>query len=480
MTPRWLRLRRALWALTLLALPVTSFRYYPPVFGSGTSKPLAFGPALLVVLVALLAEPAWAWRRVRTAVPVALAVWLLAALGSTGWALLSPPPPVSGFSLLARAARAWLSWAVGLTFLAAALLALRTRQDLTFTLRWLFVGFGVAALWGSLQLASLVVGFPPRAWLAQAQTWFSLRPWGQPRVQGLAFEPSWFADQLAVLYAMWLAAGWLTGYTRPWKGRGRRLALTLWAAVLLVWTYSRSGVLVALVALAAVGLRAGWRGLRRGRALRTRLLRGLVAGGAVLALLGGLFAAAAQRSDYFRVLFHLEPGQSLVDYVVQARAGARLALAVAGWRVFEEHPWLGVGLGGSGLYLYEALPEWSRTELRDIAYALSPEHRPVLNPKSMYPRLLAETGVVGFAAFVAFLLAFWARLEGLLAEPDAEARFVGWAGLWLLVAMLARWGSQDALSLPTFWLSAGVVLAYAAASRARGEGGRWGGEVGGR
>ena len=461
------RVERALWALTLLTLPVTSFRHYPALFGSGTSKPLAFGPALLLMLFVVGREPRAAWARLRARLPVALLVWLLAALLSTAWALYHPPPPLSGYSLLARALRAWVSWAVGLVFLLAAVLAHRDPDDVDFTLRALFAGFVLAALWGTLQFTALIVGFPPRGALAQAQTAFSLRPWAQARVQGLAYEPSWFADQLVILYGAWLAAAWFAGYTRPWRHKVVLAGLSAWAAFLLVWTYSRSGALVGLVALAVVG---AWEGLRRTRRGRWRGLgRALLLAALGLAALVGLFAAAAQRSDYFRVLFHLEPGQTLVDYVVQARAGARLAYATAAYAVYEDHPWLGVGLGGSGFYLYERLPEWSRTELRDVAYALSPEHRPVLNPKSLYPRLLAETGLVGFAAFVAFGASLAGRVFRLLGERTPRARFVGLAGLWLLAAMTARWATQDALSLPTFWLVAGVVLAHSAPAPARAE-----------
>ena len=461
------RVERLFWALTLLTLPITSFRHYPALFGSGTSKPLAFGPALLVVLFIALRERRAAWDRARQRLPSALLVWLLVALLSTAWALLAPPPPLSGHSLAARALRAWVSWAVGLVFLLAAVLVHRTRDDVDFTLRALFAGFVLAALWGTLQLTAVVVGFPPRAALAQAQTWFSLRPWNQARVQGLAYEPSWFADQLVILYGAWLAAAWLTGDVRAWRHKAILAVLSAWAAVLLVWTYSRSGMLVGGVGLVTVLL---WEGGHRLRHAHWRALsRALVGLGVGLAVLSGLFVAAAQRSDYVRVLFHLQPGQSLVDYVIQARAGARLAYATAAYAVFEEHPWLGVGLGGSGLYLYEHLPEWSRTELRDVAYALSPEHRPVLNPKSLYPRLLAETGLVGLAAFVAFILAMAARVIQLLSRGTRRERFVGLAGMWLLATMLTRWVTQDALSLPTFWLVAGIVLAYTAMPRAPAE-----------
>jgi len=457
---RWLV--RALWAAVLVTLPITSFRYYPAVLGASTSKPLAFLPAAGLVLLVLSAERRRAWARVRHGLPAGLLVWLLAAALSTAWALRRPPPPLSGYSLAARALRAWFSWAVGLVFLLAAVLAHDEEDDLDFTLRALFAGFGLTALWATLQLTALTVGFPSREALARAQAVFSLRPWAQARVQGLAYEPSWFADQLVVLYGAWLAAALFTGYARPWKHRAVVWMLSLWALGLLVWTYSRSGVLVAAVAAGAVGLRFGLR-LGRGSWRRWALAAGLAG------VLAGLFAAAAQRSDYFRVLFDLKPGQTWVDYVVQARAGARLAYAGAAWQVFEEHPWLGVGLGGSGLYLYEHLPEWSRTELRDVAYALSPEHRPVLNPKSMYARLLAETGIVGMAAFAVFVLGVLARAEALARAPGSRARFAGLAGWWLVVAMAMRWFTQDALSLPTFWVVAGVVLAFEAASRAPAE-----------
>ncbi len=467
MSPRADRVARALWALTLLTLPVTSFRYYPALFGSGTSKPLAFVPAAAYGVWVLATQRAAVFPRLRRALPSALPVWLLVALLSTAWALTAPPPPLAGYTLLARALRAWVSWAVGLAFLLVAVLAHRTRADVDFSVRVLFVGFGVAGVWATLQLTALLFDVPPQAAMQQAQAWFSLRPWNQARVQGLAYEPSWFADQLVVLYGAWLAAGWLSGYTRPWKRRAVLAGLTLWAAALLVWTYSRSGALVAAAAAVGVGVPVLLRAWRRERARAWG--RGLALAGMALALLGGLFVAAAQRSDYFRVLFRLQPGQSLVDYVVQARAGARLAYATAAWAVFEEHPWLGVGLGGSGFYLYDRLPEWARTELRDVAYALSPEHRPVLNPKSLYPRLLAETGVVGLVAFGAFGLAVAARALRLAAAPTRRERFVGLAGLWLLVAMSVRWTTQDALSLPTFWLVAGMVLGHEAAAPAPAE-----------
>ncbi len=452
---------RWLWAATLVALPVTSFRYYPALFGSGTSRPLAFAPAVLYALGLVWREHRRLLPLLRERVPVALAVWMGVALLSTAWALHAPPPPLSGFRLADRALRAWISWGVGLTFFLTAALAHRHPQDVDFTLRALFVGFGIAAGWALLQWAALVWDWPPRAWLAEAQTWFSTRPWTQARVQGLAYEPSWFADQLVVLYGAWLAAALVAGYARPWKRRSLLWAAAGMAVFLLVWTYSRSGLLTTGAGFALV---LPWLWFRR-RGARVRLLAWALAGGGALLL---LLAWAAQRSDYIRVTLHLEPGQSLVDYVVRARAGARLAYAWAAWQVYQEHPWLGVGLGGSGFYLYENLPEWSRTELRDVAYALSPEHRPVLNPKSMYARLLAETGLVGWAAWFAFGLGVAARALTLTEARSAREQMVGLAGLWLLGTMSVRWLTQDALSLPTFWLVAGVVVGHLAAVRAAG------------
>ncbi len=447
------RVARAAWALVMFTLPVTSFRYFPHFFGTTQVKPLAFGP--LAVFLPLALGLAWRrrdWRWLGVLPP--FLVFVAGAGVSTLFGLARNPVPVFNLSYAGRALRAWLSLAVGLSFFLGALLAHTTEEDVRFSLRWLYAGFLVAALWGTLQIGAITVGVPSFSALSAVQRGFSVHGLTPRRIAGMAYEPSWFADQLVGVYMPWLVAALLSGYAlfrRRWMTAG----LLVWVGVLLVFTYSRSGVLVAVVAAGAVfivwGLRWGWRWLLR------RRRQALWVGGVVLLLLAAGFAVLLS-NNYFASLFQLQPGQTFVDYVIGIRSGARLAYTWAALTLFAEHPWLGVGLGGSGFYLRERLPEWAVTVLPEIARLIAPGNAVVLNPKNMYARVLAETGLVGFLAFVTFLSTAFGRVLAWWRRPTPFARFVAVGGLWVLVAVTLRWITQDSLAMPNLWLGLGMTL----------------------
>ncbi len=458
---RWRQAESLAWGLVLFTLPITSFRYYPNFFGRTQVKPLAFLPLALFLLLAggrILRQRRWGWLS-----PLApLGIFLAGAFLSTAYGWVLNPPPLFGLTYPQRALRAWLSLAIGLGFLLGGLWAYESLADLRRALRWLYAGFLLAALWGTLQASAIHLHFPPFDLLNRLQRTFSVSQLQPKRISGMAYEPSWFADQLVVLYLPWLAAALLSGY-RVLKWRWAEVGLFLWAGALLVFTVSRSGVLVALGSAAAVAglwLMLWGRQLlspMRWRQIWPRLLGGAFLGG--LLLLVGF--AVLRRNDYFAVLFHLEPGQSLVDYMINIRSGSRLAYNWAGMRLFEQHPWLGVGLGGSGFSLYDLLPEWSRTMLPEIARYLSPLYRTFLNPKNMYVRLLAETGLLGLLTFLAFVANLWGQSLAWWTQAGRSARFLAVASAWILVALLLRWFAQDSLATPNVWLSLGTLLALA-------------------
>ncbi len=462
-TDRWRRAEQILWGLVLFTLPVTSFRGYPNVFGQTQVKPLAFlplAPFLLLAGIRIVRQRRWGWLG-----PLApLGFFALVALTSTAYGWVLNPPPLFGLSYLHRAVRAWLSFAIGLGFLVGGLWAYERPADLRQALRWLYAGFVVTALWGTLQAAAIHLHVPSFDTLNRLQHGFSISDLQPKRISGMAYEPSWFADQLVVLYLPWLVAALLSGY-RLLKWWWVEAGLVAWAGLLLVLTVSRSGVLVAFAAAAVVvGMSAIMWGRQRWSAtwLRQawpRLLGGAVVVGALLAV--GL--AILLHNNYFAVLFQLEPGQSLVDYIISIRSGSRLAYSWATMSLFGSHPWLGVGLGASGFSLYDLLPEWSRTMLPEIARHISPLYRVFLNPKNMYVRLLAETGLLGLLAFLAFVASIFGQSLAWWRRAGRPARFLAVASLWILTALSLRWFTQDSLATPNVWLSLGTLLALAAA-----------------
>jgi O-antigen ligase len=135
---------------------------------------------------------------------------------------------------------------------------------------------------------------------------------------------------------------------------------------------------------------------------------------------------------------------------------------------YEQSPVAGVGLGASGFYIYRHLPDWALTTVPDIARQLSPENRLYPNPKSMYVRLLAETGLIGFFIFVAFLFSVLADSLLALRSNQQIMRYLGIAGLFSWLAVLLYNATQDSFATPNLWINLGILAgmtAYALESK---------------
>jgi hypothetical protein len=461
-----------LWGLVLLTLPVTSFRFFPYVFGHTLIRPLALYPLSLLLIILILR----ATRQKRLWLPVSLAplvgflVWAL--LSSASGSFLSPVE-LRDQVYWERSLRAWVSLGIGLAFLWGTIWMNRQESDLHRSLRWLYLGLLLSAVWGGVQILAIQTDLLSMKTMSSWQRLFSIRgltPHG--RISGLAYEPSWLANQLLILYLPWLFAALLTGY-RVSKYRWVELLLLVLSLGLLVFSLSRSGVLTALVSSLFVALVSGWGRmtlwLRRwffpsrdpqssgGRGL---LQQWLIRVGLIVLLLMVLFGvwAVMANNPYFSILWTAASERDLLSYIIEIKGGARLAYAVAGWKVFAEHPWAGVGLGASGFYLFQNLPDWSLTFLPEVERYLSPISKIFLNPKNLYVRLLAETGVVGFWLFVAFLLVVLGQVLGWLSAASRWKRFVGVAGLFIWIAVALNNLTQDSFAMPNMWVSFGLLL----------------------
>ncbi len=460
------RLADLLWGLTLLALPVTSFRYYPDVLGHTTLQPLSLYPLALFLPLAL-----WlAWRRGALRLPPAftpLLALLLVALAGTLVAWLYAPLDFRNASYFDRSLRAWVSLGMGLAFLVAAWLAGQSATDVRPSLRWLYAGLAATILWGLIQAIALHTSFIPRGWVEDVQLSFSLRRLLENRISGFAYEPSWLADQIVLLYMPWLVAAIL-----------RRQPATRWAwlepvllaggLALVLLSYSRSGLLNGLLALglgllltggaAFQRLWAWWRAPFRGEG-GARLWRV----GAALGLAAALLAAGwwLSQNRYITRLIQINPELSLEQYIVNISAGPRLAAAVAAYETYADHPLTGVGLGASGLTLLQHYPDWAMTNVQEVARLVSPDSNIIPNPKNMYARLLAETGLPGLWLWLGFMLAALAEMRRLLRHPAAAARFLGTAGLFFWLALMLRNATQDSFTFPIMWIALGLLLGQA-------------------
>jgi O-antigen ligase len=154
------------------------------------------------------------------------------------------------------------------------------------------------------------------------------------------------------------------------------------------------------------------------------------------------------------------------DFIIENSAGARAAYNFGALGAYEESPITGVGLGASGFYIYDHLPDWALTTVPEIARQLSPENRLYPNPKNMYIRLLAETGLIGFFVFVAFLFAVLGDALQVLQSRTTLGRYLGIAGIFSWIAIALYNITQDSFATPNIWINFGILVGMTAVVQA--------------
>lgn len=464
------RLTRGLWALALLALPVTSFRYFPGLGETTYVRPLAFYPLVLLLLLLLVQ---FLQKKLDAPWPgsmIVLGALLLVLLATTMFGALNAPLELRGQTYWGRALRAWATVFIGLSFFVGAAWMNRNESDLIFSVRWLLAGFVLDIFWSGVQALAFYTPLLEKVTVTHWQLAFSMRELVKTdRVSGLAYEPAWLAGQIATVYLPWLFAAVLTR-THFTRFRWLEALLLGLAGLLLLATYSRGGLATALGAavltLLLVGgaaMRSGWRwfssGFRRnGRVLRRWLLAAGLRLGVIFLVLAALTGAAAflGQKGYIARLWNTQ-AESLEEFIIENSAGARAAYNWSGLATYSDHPWLGVGLGASGFYLYDRLPDWALTTVPEIARQLAPSNRLYPNPKNMYVRLLAEGGIVLFSFFLAFMFGLLGDSISLLWKPGL-LRFLGIAGLCSWLAISFYHFTQDSFATPNLWVNFGILV----------------------
>ncbi len=457
---------RALWAAALLALPVTSFRYFP---ASDTTyvRPLALYPLMLLAPVLLIQL-----IRRKTTFPRASALtpfvaFILVALATSVIALLYAPPPMRGQDIFGRIVRAWATVVIGAVFFISAVWMNQNEDDLRFSLKWLFAGFILDVLWSGVQGATFYLHILPKPLVTHWQRAFSMRELIKTnRISGLAYEPAWLAGQISTVFLPWLFAALLT---RQRLTRFKWLEPTLLAVsvLLLLATFSRGGLLTVGVTVVLTFLlvgrsqiRAAWiwfvSGFRSGLGWIWRV--GLILA-IVVAAVGALWFLGSK--NYIARLWSGQ-ADSIESFIIQNSAGARAAYILGAYSAYEQHPLTGVGLGASGFYIYNNLPDWTLTIVPDIARQLSPQSALYPNPKNLYVRLLAETGLIGFFLFLAFQFSILGDALAALKQRSTFWQFLGIAAIFTWIAVIFNNMTQDSLALPDMWINLGMLVGVAA------------------
>jgi len=82
------------------------------------------------------------------------------------------------------------------------------------------------------------------------------------------------------------------------------------------------------------------------------------------------------------------------------------------------------------------------------------------NIKNMWVRILAETGILGFAFYVSWVYLHWreaAKLER-TGKSDLQRAF-GFIGKLFILALIMEGFSMDTFGLPYYWIAMGLIIA---------------------
>jgi putative inorganic carbon (HCO3(-)) transporter len=229
------------------------------------------------------------------------------------------------------------------------------------------------------------------------------------------FQPSPFGISLFYLIAAGLlAAGVVISWSRgAWLGLSLSLSAMLFALPRRLW---HSLVLVAAVGLLAGGL---WFSGRLPASITNRI--------------GSAFAETFSTADVRGVDITTE-NYPLVERLAHWQAAVNMA---------TDHPWLGVGFGN-----YEAA--YPTYRLINWKFPLGHAHNYYLN-------VLAETGIIGLAAYVVLWLGLFLFVWRTRQHPDPLARCcaVGLFGSW---TYLAAHSITDSLYVNNLFLHLGVMI----------------------
>lgn len=462
-----------LWCLLVLFLPLTSVPIVSKITGSANVAPAS--GILLIILFIIWFIP-YVVKNGKIALQlVPLLSFFLFAIFSTAAAFFLYSPSYKNNSILSSSIKGIVTLILGVAFYVVASTILRKRELLQKTLQMINWGGTAFIIWSAIQFIFWLIFNEAVTPLRFLQSLVSSGRLYYYRVTGFALEPSWLAHTLNIVYLpYWLAATIEKTSAHKFRFRGITFENILLAAgiVTLVLTFSRVGWVAFLLMLFYVFIRliikfAKWilqKSTRRNPISKSRgiLFTALISVGLIIVYLGILvgivFLATKIDVRMAKLLdFSNQRDNPVLRYANSLKFGERLIYWISGWRIFNDYPILGVGLGNAGFYMPSRIIPygWSLMEVQGLIYQ-SPA---LLNIKSLWFRLPAETGIIGLVLFMTWLYLIFKSARVLQKQQNANERTLGSMGIFMLIGLILEGVSVDSFALPYIWITAGIVTA---------------------
>jgi O-antigen ligase len=411
---------RILWGLLVFSLPFDDI--YFPEAARGFGQPSTYLAIVLWVLVLL--KILWGKEGLRFLKSKALLFvflfWFVAG-ASISQVSQAPPSPWFGSSPWRTGGEQFVQLSLSLSIAFLTAYFVQSWRDVRFAMTLYFAGWIGSVL---AQVLDFAAYFSNWAWLQTANDFIHYHPWQflgpLPRLRLSTAEASWASDYLIGVIPFFVLRAYY------WKSRRWNLANAFATILVLFATMSFGGlaVFVGEVALMAVIL---------GR----RAVGFLALAGAAPLLLALAISPVYVSSVWDRAVGAYAHGTQSEDGSLRARA----ALADAAWSAFEEHPWLGVGIGVSPYYVPGGMPTWVAADPEVKMYVGALEGG---NVCSLHLEVLSETGLAGTGIFMLlFATMVLGTFKAYRGAPEPWKKSVYAAILVSLVGQFAHYTSMN-------------------------------------
>lgn len=458
-----------IWLGLVAFLPITSLPLVARIVRSSSVAPASL---IFLGLLILLWLPVYLKKDGKFPFQAKIVfVFLLVALISTALSFLYLVPIYKDNTLIRAVFEGVATFVIGFFFYLVTTAVPNTDKKLLTTLKVLNWSGLVMIVWALFYFfVTLWSTDAARDVLQEIQFKISTSRLYDDRAMGFASEPSWLANLLNLLYLPYWLASSITRFSahskKIWKFSLENILL-LGGIVSLYATLSRAGYFAFFLVLGFLFIKLNVYMIKRisqkWSSNRMRLLLNvLLVAVIVLTYLGIVFGTLyvfskvdPRMSEVFSVQFLRERG--FAKYLDKLQFGERITYWQTGWRIFDQHPIFGVGLGNAGFYFKQLLPDyaWQLSEVRVYSY----HSAGLLNVKSMWMRIFAELGIVGFSVFFVFLLVTGITSGQMIKTNSPFKKTIGWMGIFMLTAFIVEGFSVDSFALPYVWFTTGFVAA---------------------
>ncbi len=469
------RFVEVIWYLLLFSLPITSMPLVAKITGTDYVSP-ASGVFLLFLIILWLVPFIIRTGRLQKQINP-LIFFTICAIVSTAAGFFIYMPPYKDFSILGSSAKGLITLIIGISYYTITSTFVRNKKILLTSLKLINLSGLLFMIWSFAQALawknSINENYP--ALMISIQKIFSTSKlfWG--RTTGFALEPSWLAHQLNMLYLPYWLASTINNFSahkfRLWKIPVETILL-LAGMINLVLTLSRGGWAAFLLMLATAFVVINYRlfhWFKKKINLKSKYSPGftkfiltvvsICVIAVYMAFVTGLGLYALNFDKRMQNIFAFEyDNQNLLLRLANTLSfGERVVYWIAGWSIFNANPLLGVGLGNAGYFIPSGIIPygWQLTEIRHLVF-----HSPqMLNIKSIWFRLPAETGMVGLAFFLTWLYILLRTSIYLTRTTKKEDISIGYMGLFMLSAFIMEGISIDSFAMPYLWITTGLVTA---------------------